>query len=142
MHTSNQRPKVGVGVIIKHNNQILLGRRINAHGNNSWAPPGGHLEFFESPEECAQREALEETGLTIKNVRSILFTNDLYTKENKHYITLFMLADFDSGELALLEPTKCEQWQWFDWQDLPNPLFLSFQNFLKKISYPNNLLNV
>lgn len=31
----------------------------------SWLPPGGHLEENESPEECALREVMEETGLKI-----------------------------------------------------------------------------
>jgi len=44
----NERPKVGVGVIIVKNNKILFGKRKNAHGEGSWSFPGGHLEFKES----------------------------------------------------------------------------------------------
>ena len=46
-------PKVGVGVIVRREGRILLGKRKGSHGENTWAPPGGHLEFMESVEECA-----------------------------------------------------------------------------------------
>ena len=56
-----KRPLVGLGVLIfNEHNQILLGKRIASHGHSSWGPPGGHLEFGESFEECAAREIEEE----------------------------------------------------------------------------------
>ena len=62
------KPRVGLGVLIFNSkNQILLGKRIGSHGESTWAPPGGHLEFGESFEACATREAFEETGLKILN---------------------------------------------------------------------------
>ena len=125
------RPKVGVGVIVKKDNKILAGRRKNAHGRGSWCFPGGHLEFGESWEECARREAEEETGVQIKNVRFFTATNDFFKEEQKHYITIFMVADWESGEVELREPDKSEEWEWFSWDDLPEPLFVPWQNLLK-----------
>ncbi len=34
--------------------------------NGRWTQPGGHIEDNETPEECALREAYEETGLHVK----------------------------------------------------------------------------
>ena len=59
------------------------------------ALPGGHLEFGESFENCAVREVLEETGLTIQNVRFLTATNDVMEEEGKHYVTIFMGAVVD-----------------------------------------------
>ena len=56
-----KRPKVGVGVFVFKDGKTLLGKRKNAHGDGTWNPPGGHLEFNESIEQCAQREVLENT---------------------------------------------------------------------------------
>lgn len=127
-------PQVGVGVIIIKNNKVLLGKRKNSHGEGSWSFPGGHLEFNESWEECAKRETLEETGLDITNIRFAAVTNDIFQLEKKHYITIFMLSDYIGGEPQLKEPEKCEQWEWFDWDDikLPRPLFLPIENLLKE----------
>jgi len=125
------RPKVGIGVIVIHNNKILLGKRKNAHGEGCWSFPGGHLEFGESWEECSRREVREEVGIEIKNLRFGTVTNDIFENEQKHYITICVLSDYDSGEVALLEPDKCEEWKWFEWDKLPLPLFLPTINQLK-----------
>ena len=62
--------------------------------------PGGHLEFGESFETCAERETLEETGLKISDVRYLNATNSVFTAENKHYITVFMGAVCEEGAVA------------------------------------------
>ena len=126
------RPKVGVGVCIIKGNKILLGKRKNAHGDGTWSVPGGHLEFNESWEDCVMRETFEEVGIKIKNISFSTATNDIFEKEGKHYITIFMLAEYDSGEVKIMEPDKCEQWKWFTWDNLPKPLFIPIQNLLNK----------
>jgi len=128
------RPKVGVGIFIIKDGKVLLGKRKNAHGDGAWCFPGGHLEFNESFEGCARRETLEETGLAIKNIRFGTATNDIFAKENKHYITICMIAEHDYGEVKNIEPDKCEKWEWFEWDEdkLPYPLFVPQQNLLKQ----------
>ena len=127
-----EQPKVGVGVFVIKDNKVLLGKRKNAHGEGTWCLPGGHLEFNEELEACARREVLEETGVTIKNIRFATITNDIFKKEGKHYITVFMRSEFDSGTVRLMEPDRCEKWEWFDWDKLPSPLFIPLQNLLKQ----------
>ncbi|MBQ4863009.1 NUDIX domain-containing protein [Pseudoalteromonas sp. MMG013] len=124
--------RVGVGVIIVREGKILLGKRIGAHGAQTWATPGGHLDFTETPEQCAAREAYEETGLVLGAVKKLGFTNDIFKLENKHYVTLFMLGESEQGEAHIMEPTKCLRWQWFDIDTLPEPLFLPLVNLLKE----------
>jgi 8-oxo-dGTP diphosphatase len=118
------RPQIGVGVLIFRNGRILLGRRRGSHGDGTWAPPGGHLEFGESVEACARREASEEAGLELHSVRPGPYTNDVFAAEGKHYVTLFVVADAPTGEPQLREPDKCSAWQWFLWPELPEPIFL------------------
>lgn len=125
------RPLVGIGVIIRNNNEILLGLRKNAHGAQTWAPPGGHLEFGESFQACAAREVAEETGLIVTNIAQGPTTNDIFEAEQKHYVTIFMIASYQGGQPQVLEPHKCEQWQWFALDALPSPLFLPLENMLK-----------
>lgn len=118
-------PRIGVAVIIKRDNKILLGKRKGSHGEGTWSFPGGHLEFGEKVSECAKRETLEETGLDIKNVSEIkTTTEDFFETEQKHHITLYVFADYFSGEAEIMEPNKCTGWGWFTWDNLPEPLFL------------------
>lgn len=128
----HDRPLIGVAVIVIKDNTVLLGKRINSHGDGTWAFPGGHLEFNESIEECARREVLEETGIEITNLRCGPYTNDIFTREDKHYVTLFVLADHDAGEPMVKEPHKCEEWQWHRWPPQVQPRFLPLTNLLKQ----------
>ena len=82
------RPKVGLGVIIKKDGKVLMGKRKNSHGEGTWNFPGGHLEYEESWEECARRETREEAGIEIKNIIFATATNDIFENEQKHYITI------------------------------------------------------
>lgn len=111
---------------------MLLGKRKRAHGAGTWAFPGGHLEFNESIEDCAVREVFEETGLQVKNLRFGPYTNDIFSLENKHYVTLFVIADYESGKPELKEPHKCEKWEWSEWPPSLEPHFLPIRNLLKR----------
>ena len=132
IQTVKQRPLVGVAVVVCRDDKFLLGKRKNSHGAGSWQFPGGHLELNESIEACAAREIFEETGITIKNLRLTTFTNDIFDKESKHYVTLFVAADHGSGEAQVREPEKCEEWGWFEPENLPSPLFLPIKNLFKR----------
>ena len=134
MKNMEDRLKVGIGVFVIKDNKVLLGKRKNSHGEGAWCFTGGHLEFGESWEDCAIRETMEETGIKIKNIRFGTATNDFFEKENKHYVTIFMVSDYDEGELKIMEPDKCEKWDWFEWEEdkLPHPLFIPQQNLLKQ----------
>lgn len=127
-----QRPQVGIGVLLRYNGKILLGKRKGSHGQRTWAPPGGHLEFKEELDDCVRREVQEETNLTVKDIQFGAITNDIFENEHKHYVTIFMICDYAGGELQNMEPNKCQEWKWFGWQEIPHPLFLSFQNLLQK----------
>ena len=129
-NTKRSVPRVGVAVLTFRNNKLLLGRRLNSHGEGHWACPGGHLEFGESPEECARREVMEETGIQLVSVETAPYTNDVFSHEHKHYITLFMMSTSNTGEPEVKEPDKCMEWEWFDWKELPTPRFMPLQNLL------------
>ncbi len=124
-------PKVGIGAWLVNDGKILMGRRLDAHGLNSWGPPGGHLEFGEDPFQGAIRELKEETDLEALDVHFACWTNDLYQEEKKHYISLHMVITRYQGELKLMEPNKCQEWHWLTLEELPKSLFLSAKNFIQ-----------
>lgn len=101
-----------------------MGNRIGEHGKGTWSVPGGYLEFGETFEECAAREVLEETGVNIKNIRQYWAVNNVFGSEEKHSITVFMLADLSQGTAKTMEPDKFIEVGWFDFKNLPSPLFL------------------
>ncbi|KAD4983006.1 hypothetical protein R6Q59_002659 [Mikania micrantha] len=121
----SQVPENGVAVFIIKENKILLGRRRSlAIAAHTYCLPGGHLEFGESFEECAAREVKEETGLDIKNIEFLTATNNLLS-DSVHLVIIYMRAHLlDPDQTPQnVEPDKCEGWDWYDLNDLPEPTF-------------------
>jgi 8-oxo-dGTP diphosphatase len=121
--TSNQRPGVGVAVLIWRGGKVLFYERRGSHGHGTWSVPGGHLEFGESWEACAAREAKEEVGVDITNIRFLAVTNDVFTADNKHYVSIWLEADWAGGEPKSMEPEKVIDLEWRELDNLPAPLF-------------------
>ncbi|BGP37976.1 hypothetical protein JCM10449v2_001903 [Rhodotorula kratochvilovae] len=133
--------RVGVGCFIFNSKlDFVTGVRKGNHGAGAIQLPGGHLEVGETPEACAVREVAEETGLSIgeEDVRFLTATNDIFHAEGKHYITLFVACRVaDDVEPKVLEPEKCERWEWQSWEHLKelaldpgNNLFLPLRNLI------------
>lgn len=134
MLTSNlQRPQVGVAVLVWKGDYVLLGKRFNPQGEGEWQFPGGHLEVGETVTQCAVREVLEETGIVIAGMKHAGYTDALFSMNGREYVTLFVSAAYDSGEVRVMEPEKCQCWKWFQSNDLPTPLFGPITNLLKQI---------
>lgn len=127
-------PQIGIGVLLFREGKILLGKRKGSHGAGDWAAPGGHLEFGETPEACGARETQEETGINAGPLQAGPFVSTLFPEIEKHYITLFMLSHHSEGQPELLEPEKCEGWQWFSIDSLPEPLFSPLQTLIDQYS--------
>jgi len=125
----NNSVRVGVGVLVYNKEgKFALIERKGSHGQGTWAPPGGHIDFGETAIETARREVKEEIGVNIDNLEVLGFTEDFFEKEQKHYITIFIKADWMAGELKASD----KEWTeigFFDMNNLPNPLFISFKNF-------------
>ncbi len=70
-------------------------KKKNDMNQDKWIGVGGKFEAAESPFDCARREILEETGLTVKNLNYrgiVTFISDLYGTE---YMHLFTATDFE-----------------------------------------------
>lgn len=126
------RPKVGVGVFILIDGKFPMLLRKGSHAAGDWALTGGHLELGESWEECAIRETREELGLEIQNLRFISATNDIFD-EAKHYVTIFMAADWASGEAVNAEPEKASDLRFFTIGTMPDNVMLPIKNLLKEM---------
>ena len=115
------RPLVGVGVIFIRDEKVFLAKRHGAHGEDTWASAGGHLENGETLEECARREAMEELGVTVGGLRFLCVSNII--AYDKHYVDIEFVGDIDGQEPQLMEPDAFYDSGWFPLDNLPEPLF-------------------
>lgn len=130
MSAPQRIPFVGVGVVVARGDRWLLMRRKAAHGEGTWSTPGGHLDFGESPADCARREVAEETGLIIDDVELIGITNDVFDTD-RHYVTLWFEAEAASGEPSIAAPDEVAELGWFPRCELPQPLFAPFRRMVE-----------
>lgn len=109
---------VGVNPLVVRKGKLLLGRRKNVFGDNTWGLPGGHLEAGESIEKCAERELYEETGMKCKTFIINNIVSQIIDK-HKYYIQIGVEALNVRGEPKIMEPDKCYELKWFDLNKLP-----------------------
>ncbi len=134
------RPKVGVGIMIIKNGKVLCGKRLGAHGEGEYSFPGGHLEHGESITDCAKRETREETGVEITNIRLLCVSNEKKYLP-KHYLNVGMIADWQSGEPNINEPDRYIEVGWYDIDAIPRPRFEVVDNYLEAFRSGKNFFD-
>lgn len=116
-----------VFIINPENKKILL---IKHKKNRKWTQPGGHIEYDETPEEAALREAYEETGLKVKLLgdrfpREEDYVRPLGIQKNRHsngetHVDIIYAAvpNYDTNEV--LNKEESDDIGWFSREELEN----------------------
>lgn len=115
--------------LIKDGKYLML-HRVKKEGDynkDKWIGVGGKFEPRESPEECARRETLEETGLTIGKMDFRGIVTFVY-QDITEYMHLFTSEDF-SGEMKDCDEGNLE---WVDISEVCNlPIWEGDKIFFK-----------
>ena len=120
--TKEMRPKVGLGIVCytTATKEVLIGERIkNVIGIHQF--PGGHIEYNETFEKCAQRELEEETGIKapIDEFKHVTTLNVRRPDAKYHYIVIIMSVKVDKEvKVQNLEPDKNKGWSWIKYNEL------------------------
>jgi 8-oxo-dGTP diphosphatase len=117
----HRNPVPTVDTIIEYQDQglILIERANPPHG---WALPGGFVDYGESLEAAARREAREETGLTVTLLGQFHTYSDPHRDPRQHTITTVYVAHGrgpvqaadDARHLAVFAPERLPQNPAFD----------------------------
>jgi len=112
--TRYRNPFPTVDIIIRLEQKIVLIERKNEPFG--WALPGGFVDYGESLEQAAIREAREETSLELKNLQQFRAYSDPERDPRQHTISLVFTAD---GEGVLCGADDAAQAQLFSLDKLP-----------------------
>ena len=74
----SEKPQVGTAIIITKDDKVLLMKRQGSHSPGTWSTPGGHLDFGETLEGCAAREAKELVGVDVVEVSFLEVTKYVF----------------------------------------------------------------
>ena len=97
------RPYVGVGAVIVHEDRVVLVKRRFEPLAGRWSIPGGAVETGETLEACVVREMVEETGFEVE-VGPVIEVFDRITHDETgrvmyHFVLIDYLCRPIGGEL-------------------------------------------
>jgi len=122
-------PRVGVGVLLTDDHgRVLLTLRRHPPEAGCWSIVGGKVDFLETLENCAIREAREEAGVEIAIVRLLCVTDHCLPQESQHWVSPAYLGRIVGGTARNCEPHKTREVTWFALRDLPPNLTMTARN--------------
>ncbi|KPJ72672.1 NUDIX hydrolase [candidate division TA06 bacterium DG_78] len=120
-----RNPIPTVDIIIELSGGIVLIKRKNPP--LGWALPGGYVEYGESAENAARREAREETGLEIEDLQQFHTYSDPHRDPRHHTISVVFIARGIGKPKANDDATDIGV---FTQNTLPEPLAFDHSNIL------------
>ncbi len=93
----NPLPTVDIIIELKGGGIVLIERRNPPYG---WALPGGFVDWGESLEDAARREAREETSLDVRLVCQLHAYSDPERDPRFHTVTVVFVAEADGTPAA------------------------------------------
>jgi ADP-ribose pyrophosphatase len=107
-------PVVAVGAVVFNEERVLLVRRGQPPSCDLWAIPGGKVRLGETLQAAAEREILEETGLTVR-ARQPVYTFDIIEQDAQgrirfHYVIVDLIADYVAGTISAGDDAREVRW--------------------------------
>lgn len=127
--SNHSNPIPTVDIIIELKGGIVLVRRKNPP--EGWALPGGFVDYGETLETAAVREAKEETDLNIKLIRQFHTYSDPQRDPRHHTISTVYIAEAqgaatagdDAGEIAVFKKDELPEKMVFDHEEILKDYF-------------------
>jgi ADP-ribose pyrophosphatase YjhB (NUDIX family) len=122
-------PKVAAAILIEEGGRVLLVRRVNEPFRGKWTLPAGFVDANEDPKRAAERECLEETGLTVRATGVLDIIAGKEHPRGADFVIVYR-GKVVSGDLKAAD--DADEAGWFARSELPALAFRATQEVLLK----------
>jgi len=136
-------PLVGVRVLLKEGENILLIKRGSEPSKGLWSIPGGLVELGERTFDAARREVKEETSLDVEIDRLLDVIDNIIRDDDGrvlyHYIIVDYLGHVAGGELRTATDAEDARWVKLDQLGQYNMTKILRELLTKLVGFPQSL---
>src|SRR5210317_1087798 len=126
-----------VYLVLENDGKILMAKRSNTgYMDGMYSLVAGHVDGNETVYQAMQRETKEEVNVDIllEDMKVVHVSHRKSNGGEREYIDVYLQASKFSGELKNLEPHKCSDLTWFEFDNLPKEIVPEVKKVLEDIS--------
>ena len=117
-------PLVSIDILLKKDNKVLLGRRVNKPAQGYFFSIGGRINKNETIDNAMARVALNEINIDLKSTPEFIgvfehfYDDSMYENVSTHYVNL--AYEYEMEETPDLPTKQHSEYQWFTVDELLN----------------------
>ena len=110
-------PLVSIDILLKKDNKILLGKRINKPAQGYFFSTGGRINKNESIDSAMARIATNELNIELKYIPKFIgvfehfYDDSIYKNVSTHYVNI--AYEYEVDEIPDLPTEQHSEYQWF-----------------------------
>ena len=115
-------PLISIDILIKKDNKILLGKRVNKPAQGYFFSIGGRINKNETIDNAMKRIALNELNIDLKSTLEFIgvfehfYDDSIYKDVSTHYVNL--AYEYEVEEIPNLPIDQHNEYQWFTIDEL------------------------
>ena len=115
-------PLVSIDILLKKDNKVLLGRRVNKPAQGYFFSIGGRINKNETIDNAMARVALNEINIDLKSTPEFIgllehfYDDSMYENVSTHYVNL--AYEYEVEEILNLPTEQHSEYQWFSIDEL------------------------
>ena len=115
-------PLVSIDILLKKDNKVLLGRRVNKPAQGYFFSIGGRINKNETIDNAMARVALNELNIYLKSKPAFIgvfehfYDDSMYENVSTHYVNL--AYEYEVEEIPNLPTEQHSEYQWFSIDEL------------------------
>ena len=120
---------MAAAILLERDGRVLLVRRVNEPFRGRWTLPAGFVDADEDPARAAERECLEECGLTVRATSVLDVIAGREHPRGADFVIVYR-GEVISGELKAAD--DADEAGWFRRSELPPLAFKATEEVLRR----------